>query len=66
MMNREAAQYVFDRIVKGRLFGGRVIDKREQPPTFQTVEEALCWLTVDCWHSNGLQEWVALHTPLLP
>src|SRR5437588_514334 len=62
MMDQEAARYVFDRIVNGLTFGGRLIKAQKEPPAFATVEEALCWLTVDCWHSTCLHEWRALLT----
>ena len=61
-MDQEAAQLVFDRIVRGIGFGAELIKAKTQPPAFPTVEEALCWLTVDCWHSTCLQEWRALLT----
>lgn len=66
MMGQDAAQYVFDRIVSGQGFGADLIKARIEPPAFATVEEALCWLTVDCWHSTCLQEWRALLTAPLP
>ena len=61
-MDQEAAQLVFDRIVRGIGFGAELIEAKIQPPAFPTVEEALCWLTVDCWHATGLQEWRELLT----
>ena len=61
-MDQEAAQFVFDRIVKGIGFGAELIKAKVQPPEFATVEEALCWLTVDCWHATGLKQWRALQT----
>ena len=61
-MDQESAQFVFDRIAEGIEFGAKLIKAKTQPPAFPTVEEALCWLTVDCWHATGLQEWRALLT----
>jgi len=65
MMNQEAARYAFDRIGRGGAFGWRLIKSHIELPRFSRVEEALCWLTVDCWHSTCLQEWRdLLTTPL--